>query len=105
MSAKHTPGPWTQGTSKIGLTCVWLDGMTEQRDGKGLGPENTWIDCNTEANASLIAAAPDLLEALKACRLELFHCNQQLSGEGYTTGKTVSDALEQARTAIAKAIG
>ena len=96
MSAKHTPGPWTQGTSKIGLTCVWLDGMIEQRDGKGLGPENTWIDCNTEANARLIAAAPDLLAALR----EVFSLDASLIRDIYG-----SEFVDRASAAITKAIG
>ena len=63
MSSKHTPGPWTQGTSNTGQSCVWLDGHTEPED--TMGPDNTWIDCVTGANARLIAAAPELLEALQ----------------------------------------
>lgn len=30
-----------------------------------MGPNGTWIDCNTEANARLMATAPELLDALK----------------------------------------
>ena len=56
-----TPGPWTQGTSADGRSCVWLDGHTEPEE--TMGPDDTWIDCNTEANARLIGAAPDLLGA------------------------------------------
>lgn len=58
-----TPGPWTQGTSNAGRSCVWLDGHIEPEE--TMGPDNTWIDCCTEANARLIAAAPELLETLK----------------------------------------
>ena len=62
MSSKHTPGPWTQGTSNTGQSCVWLDGHTEPED--TMGPDNTWIDCVTEANARLIAAAPEMYALL-----------------------------------------
>ena len=58
---KHTPGPWTQGWSKNGIDCVWLDGKTEPVS--GMGDDNDWIDCVTEANARLISAVPDLLES------------------------------------------
>ena len=64
--SKHTPAPWTQGNSKNGKECVWLNGKTEPPSGQGMGLDYTWIDCGTEANARLIAAAPDLLDALKA---------------------------------------
>ena len=90
MSAQHTPGPWTQGTSENGVECVWLDGHTESvRD---MGDDGTWIDCNTEANARLIAAAPDLLEALRSLLDAL-------------PSATTHPAIRSARAAIAKATG
>ena len=89
MIAKHTPGPWTQGTSAVGITCVWLDGLTEPEH--EMGPSHTWIDCETEANARLIAAAPELLSFVKEW------LDRQGSDENYMTAK--------ARAAIAKAIG
>ena len=61
---KATPGPWTQGTTTAGKSCVWLAGHVEPQN--GMGPEETWIDCDSEANARLIAAAPEMLEALEA---------------------------------------
>ena len=33
---------------------------------------NMWIDCNSEENARLIAAAPDLLDALQRARSEIW---------------------------------
>ena len=56
--SEHTPGPWRFdgceiiGNSRIVATTAWCSGM---------GPED-------EANAHLIVAAPDLLDALKTCR-------------------------------------
>lgn len=55
MSTGHTPGPWRAETH-----CVW-------------GPDDTYIagtrtglsDDECDANAALIAAAPELLAALK----------------------------------------
>ena len=54
--SKHTPGPWvTNGTavnaSRIRITQQWLGVLSKEE---------------LDANANLIAAAPDLLEALKA---------------------------------------
>jgi UDP-3-O-acyl-N-acetylglucosamine deacetylase len=56
--SSFTPGPWR--VEKI------HDLWTEIRSGHGIS--NTMIaDCVSEANARLIAAAPDLLAALQAC--------------------------------------
>lgn len=60
--AKHTPGPMTQGASSAGKTRVWLGGATEPPH--EMGPDTTWIDCNTEANARRIAACWNACEGL-----------------------------------------
>ena len=86
-----TPGLWTQGTSNAGRSCVWLDGYVEPEE--TMGPDNTWIDCSTEANARLVAAAPDLLEALE-------EIVSAADGDGW---KQLDATLGKARAAIAKA--
>lgn len=105
--AKHTPGPWTQGWSKNGIDCVWLDGKTEPVS--GMGDDNDWIDCVTEANARLISAAPELLDTLQKL-LERISYYASLAEEdapnieqwAYTEG---SSDVAAARAAIAKALG
>lgn len=92
--AKHTPGKWTQGYSNNGKECVWLDGKTEPPLGQGMGPDSTWIDCGTEANARLIAAAPELLDALKSIVNEF---DKQIGTHH------VDEYYPKARAAIAKA--
>lgn len=59
--SKHTPGPWKVNTQPEG-TVVWLNGSAgyELRDPTGFGHKAN------PADARLIAAAPDLLEAAKA---------------------------------------
>ena len=91
--AKHTPGPWeydygryirkedTGGT--IALMC--------ESDGH-VDPEHA-TSMPLEANARLIAAAPDLLEALQDLSISA-------SESGYS-----GIVLDRARTAIAKAKG
>jgi hypothetical protein len=83
--SKHTPGPWVQRKGELkgsdgNNVCVW-----------GLGLAHCSRDAVAEANARLIAAAPDLLEALKEIvqRNEIQHWFN----------------LDQARAAIAKAEG
>jgi hypothetical protein len=54
--------------------------------------DEEFIDCNTEANARLIAAAPEMLEAL-----EMF-LKWDESGI-----PNIEDCIQRARTALAKA--
>jgi hypothetical protein len=90
MSAgKHTPGPWKASFTKITdvvagngaliAKCERLNGLV-----------------NLQANQRLIAAAPDLLEALKRCAGAL--------GVVSPGGRDDPDVLA-ARAAIAKATG
>ena len=83
----HSPGPWTYGWD--GIDAVWFV------------PEPSWIgECvhglplSNEEDARLIAAAPDLLEALEAW-MEAVPRHQSWC----------VDEHRQARDAIAKARG
>lgn len=67
MSAKHTPGPWEFGPNH---SSTGLAGQLVVRPA-GEFPNGEWVadvgsmyDDHREANARLIAAAPELLEAL-----------------------------------------
>lgn len=91
---KHTPGPWTAHK-----TIEAHDGMPEcwQIDAEHDAVCTTQF-CyapNTEANARLIASAPDLLEALAVLVTD---CSQIWSEAEFP-------ALKQARAAIARARG
>ena len=67
MNAKHTPGPWSIGEHQKIISTGWS--IRIPSDGSAiayvLGERNPEL----QANARLIAAAPDLLAALK----ELLH--------------------------------
>lgn len=62
--SKHTPGPWA-----VNPLCAQVDAF-DGKDGDPLPvcqllwPTDRRTEATTEANACLIAAAPDLLEAL-----------------------------------------
>ena len=66
MKPKHTPAPWTNlprlqcipicGQDEVGLSLGFINSSNAERTAEG------------KANAKLIAAAPDLLEALQAAR-------------------------------------
>ena len=79
---KHTPGPWTE------------DLPHEQI----LGPDGQIVvyELNTnEYDAHIISAAPELLEALKACQLQMLQSNNN--------SEYAEEANQLAITAIAKA--
>ena len=98
--SKHTPGPWTVDWSDDGpliytgdLLIASVSGSTEHVEVQGLDGETT------EANAWLIAAAPDLLAALERilARLEMLNLFIE-RGED-------AKVVEQARAAIGNATG
>ena len=93
--AEHTPGPWVVGITIDGLgwPTYRLRDMNDPHDKK---------EC--QANARLIAAAPDLLEA----------CEALLDSEAYVaedwlptmaTEARFYEVLEMSRTAIRKTKG
>ena len=85
--SKHTPGPWRVrlSTPEEGYYCWWIYDADDR--------EVTTVDGRDEANARLIASAPDLLAALKAF-------------PGFTDDATIGDKwIETMRAAIAKAEG
>lgn len=97
MSAQHTPGPWL-----VSLNGAFFTDVRARDDVIGRRIATTWVQNQprtregalrtvreNEANANLIAAAPDLLAAAEAALWE---------DDGLT-------CAEMLRTAIAKAKG
>lgn len=106
-SKTHTPGPWSvrEETDDQGNLCASVHGP----DGNAI----TGWGCvrQSRANARLIAAAPDFLEALKECRELLDGLTRCKPGEP-PSGLTIItfyarcvEAETKARAAIAKAEG
>lgn len=106
MSApKHTPGPWTATTRITGdeispeethVELIRKPGVMGQESIKGICLVHSWgiRDAEHHANARLIAAAPDLLEALVEAR------------DVIDSKIGLTDAiLDQIRAAIARAEG
>jgi hypothetical protein len=94
---KHTPGPWTIN----GL------GIEGPEDDRGLSEYIAHVsnDCDaSEANSHLIAAAPELLEALKLARAAFRGTNDDGSYRGDGIIFT-DDARDQIEAVIAKAEG
>jgi hypothetical protein len=67
--SKHTPGPWVDGMSKYreGVLVVRAN-VPGGRILAEFGSDDEPLDETDRANARLIAAAPDLLEALNEAR-------------------------------------
>lgn len=68
-TVKHTPGPWEAWKDDEGAWGILKDHafLTTAFD-----PDFGMVAGSSEANARLIAAAPDLLEALKDARYALY---------------------------------
>lgn len=107
MSAKHTPGPWRIFQTK-GKPRFYVIGIGRE-DGRGITDGNVglgvWDADSPEAlaNGRLIAAAPDLLSALRDLLDAFDICPDDLPGHEYEA--IVEDARQRARAAIAKAKG
>lgn len=93
MTTTHTPGPWD---------CMFADGINVRhpiiRGDKGTICQSAWMGNadETNANARLIAAAPDLLEALTRL-VDIDDGNMGVIGW--------DAVIDAARAAIAKATG
>lgn len=103
MNVQHTPGPWEWDDMRTKL--VGHKGAKVLQDGEGM-----WDLCSCVAvvddkperarsNARLIAAAPDLLEALRRV------VNDWVEPDGLPFEDGEMPALDAARAAIAKATG
>lgn len=95
----HTPGPWTvnEDTGEIEAHCMVLGNVYGAEDFPCCEDDEGLQEC--KANALLIAAAPDLLEALKDV-LDAFDCLGECDCEGSSLC-----AVCNAQNAIAKAEG
>jgi len=107
MSAQHTPGPWEIEEDDYGDE-IWLGG-----DGCGMLVVNGWVNggCKDnpnrwaalQAEACLIAAAPDLLAALEA-GAECLVSWMEAADPDYVR-EPDEQVLAAMRAAIAKATG
>jgi hypothetical protein len=86
----HTPGPWTAQ--------AWQHVTAHNADGFSvIVADVKYVAGETDANARLIAAAPDLLEALSDLLDYAKH------GDRSGKGRSIGDVKRDARAAIARA--
>lgn len=104
MDAKYTPGPWNIGSSDLPVSrmsihckghkdsCHSTVALMVSRGVIGISHDEEF------ANARLIAAAPDLLEALRVL-LSLHEIRASVTTDAWNA------AMEDARAAVTKAVG
>ena len=100
----HTPAPWHVGAGNGEGSVFSADGRMRLTDkGTALYPVCTVIDFDgeAEANARLIAAAPELLEALIDCGSVLQSIENQIKGKSVA----ITLVLEKFRAVITKVTG
>lgn len=103
-AAKHTPGPWVVGpVDDTVVTHLGKDGVRYEVaaiDGDYNEPDEWPV---MEANARLISAAPDLLEALKSlCDADATYVSSRIQIDCDSHGDAIR-RMRIAREAIAKA--
>ena len=92
----HTPGPWTIGRFPQSDDRVYISGRTWQNFAEVCSHASGFDQPEAAANARLIAAAPELLAAVRAF---------VQWDEGNQSGRALNDAIRTARAALARAEG
>jgi hypothetical protein len=98
MTQTHTPGPWHLGLSHGPLTLTDHHRIAMHGSGSAAVYSMGCSAEESEANARLIAAAPDMLEALRDAECELFYAST-----GSINPEAVRDALAKVRAAMIRA--
>lgn len=103
MKQEHTEGPWTVGDLEKGdqHVLIWASNDESAKTGYPLAQlDRTAFGIEEQiANAQLIAAAPDMLEALE------LSLDQLAALEGFFEGGGEMEAITKAKAAISKATG
>lgn len=96
-TSKHTPGPWTVGETIIGSRNERIpEGLTVlfRVDGIAVYARHGTLGADPAADARLAAAAPELLEALRALVRDI---------DTSDDGRPFVETVDRARAALAKA--
>lgn len=102
MSEKHTPGPWEVCCPRNRFDCIRI--FSGNRCIAYVGGANRRTD--DDANAALIAAAPDMLAALESIQAELSRAAADARETGYREGSSLPASIHvMIDRAIRKASG
>ena len=97
MSAKHTPGPWSYPRYPNGVSTLVYAAAGGKPEAFPVASATYGVpDEEREANARLIAAAPELLETLETLL--------SLHDARVDTADAWNVSMEEARAVIAKAV-
>lgn len=107
MNVGHTPGPWSFLIDESGSGDEIFGYDVSAADGRSIVYYDNNDDPQTEANARLIAAAPELLEALQGVLEGLPFDGDESEYELAQAGCTPTEAAQLAKAfaAIARARG
>ena len=105
----HTPGPWKavygQSSKRVDLP-ISIEAINEYGENVTIARMSPRDSSKRMADDSLVlAAAPELLAALKETHKQARGMWNELVAEGYADATTKPRCLEMARAAIAKAEG
>lgn len=112
MNNKHTPGPWK--VTYNGSYGPYVDAPGNDRTGYGTAAHDIGIEThsicavggpNAKANARLIAAAPELLAALKLCAEIIRDAGDELPTMVAGGYDQVNEAADAVNAALARAEG
>lgn len=101
---------WSDGEHAV-ITCEAREGMVPIALINGAGSESGYADefsAEQRANSKLIAAAPDLLEALRMLEVSvnnIRYCWEKLPENMWKAMQQAESDCESARAAISKALG
>ncbi len=109
MSTQHTPGPWTIADDLDRIECIGIYGGTqlvaEIRDPETIKLDERAVEeAMMRSNAHLIAAAPELLEALRLAQNKIAYLSTKL-GKRCPLDLSPVNTDNAVRNAIAKAEG
>ena len=100
LETQHTPGPWKFSPNGAGYLVTREDVFVVGHGICGVKPSQSASEDQCEANARLIAAAPDMLAVLNETTLQLRYLADKFGETG--TGAAV---LARVQAVIAKAEG
>ncbi len=101
MSPKHTPGPWTLSNTLGGKPSLIWHVMAETGPAVAIVAKVHMTQAEHDANARVIAAAPEMLQSLEGCLRALDLAMERAEGDCFGVGHNdAMDSMDAARALI-----